>query len=44
MTNSRRTYFVFTLWLLCQLLALPTVAGDVINVKLMTLELAQDLA
>jgi len=33
-----------SVWLLCQLLALPAVAGDVINVKLMTLELARDIA
>ena len=44
MINTRRKYFVMTVWLLCQLLALPAVAGDVINVKLMTLELARDIA
>ena len=30
--------------LLCQWLTLPAVAGDVVNVKLMTLELARDIA
>jgi uncharacterized protein GlcG (DUF336 family) len=44
MTNARWKYLVITVWLLCQLLALPAVAGDVINVKLMTLELARDIA
>ena len=44
MINARRKYFVISLWLLCQLLALPVVAGDVVNVKLMTLELARDVA
>ena len=44
MINTRRKYFVMTVWLLCQLPALPAVAGDVINVKLMTLELARDIA
>ena len=44
MINTKRKYFVTTVWLLCQLLALPAVAGDVINVKLMTLDLARDIA
>ena len=44
MINSRRKCFLTTIWLLCQLPALPAVAGDVINVKLMTLELARDIA
>jgi uncharacterized protein GlcG (DUF336 family) len=44
MINTRRKYFVMTVWLLCQLPALPAVAGDVLNVKLMTLDLARDIA
>jgi len=44
MINARRKYFVIGVWLLCQLLALPAIAGDVVNVKLMTLELARDIA
>jgi uncharacterized protein GlcG (DUF336 family) len=44
MTNAKRKYCVITVWLLCQLLALPAVAGDVLNVKLMTLDLARDIA
>jgi len=38
-----RVFVVATL-VLCQCLALPAAAGDVINVKLMTLELARDIA
>jgi uncharacterized protein GlcG (DUF336 family) len=44
MTNAKRKCCVITVWLLCQLLALPAVAGDVLNVKLMTLDLARDIA
>jgi uncharacterized protein GlcG (DUF336 family) len=44
MINTRRKYVVMTAWLLCQLLALPAVAGDVLNVRLMTLDLARDIA
>jgi uncharacterized protein GlcG (DUF336 family) len=44
MTNAKRKCSVITVWLLCQLLALPAVAGDVLNVKLMTLDLARDIA
>ena len=44
MINTRRKYFAMTVWLLCQLPALPAVAGDVLNVRLMTLELARDIA
>jgi uncharacterized protein GlcG (DUF336 family) len=44
MNNARRKYSVITVLLLCQLLAFPVVAVDVINVRLMTLELARDIA
>ena len=37
-------YFVVATLLLCQWLALPAAAEDVIDVKLMTLELARDIA
>ena len=37
-------YFIVATLLLCQWLALPAAAEDVINVKLMTLELARDIA
>jgi uncharacterized protein GlcG (DUF336 family) len=43
MINVRRTV-VITGLLLCQLLTVTALAGDVINVKLMTLELARDIA
>ena len=44
MKNSRQKFYVFAVLLLCQLPAVPALAGDVVNVKLMTLELARDIA
>ena len=43
MINVRRNV-VMTGLLLCQLLVVPAIAGDVVSVKLMTLELARDIA
>ena len=44
MKNVRRKFYIFAVSLLCQLLVVPAIAGDVVNVKLMTLELARDVA
>ena len=44
MKNARRKFYVFAVLLLCQSPVVPVIAGDVINVKLMTLELARDIA
>jgi uncharacterized protein GlcG (DUF336 family) len=44
MKRLKRKYSVISVLLLSQLLALPAIAGDVVNVKLMTLELARDIA
>ena len=45
MSDTGRLNFIgMTLGLLCQLTALPAAAGDVLDVKLMTLELARDIA
>ena len=44
MKNARQKFYVFAVSLLCQLPAVPVLAGDVVNVKLMTLELARDIA
>lgn len=43
MINMRRNIIISGM-LLCQLLAVPVIAGDVVDVKLMTLELARDIA
>jgi uncharacterized protein GlcG (DUF336 family) len=44
MKNTRQKFYVIAVLLLCQLPGHSAVAGDVINVKLMTLELARDIA
>ena len=44
MKNARQKFYVFAVLLLCQLPVVSAIAGDVINVKLMTLELARDIA
>jgi len=44
MNNVRQKIYVFAVLLLCQLPVVPAIAGDVVNVKLMTLELARDIA
>ena len=44
MNNVRQKIYVFAVLLLCQLPVVPAIAGDVVNVKLMTLELARDVA
>lgn len=44
MNNVRRKFYAVTVLLLGQLTGHPAVAGDVIDVKLMTLELARDIA
>ena len=44
MKNTRQKFYVIAVLLLSQLPVHSAVAGDVINVKLMTLELARDIA
>jgi uncharacterized protein GlcG (DUF336 family) len=44
MKNTRQKFYVIAVLLLSQLPGHSAVAGDVINVKLMTLELARDIA